>query len=141
MKEPTRDSVGAGECLVEEDDPPLSGDEVSARRGANRLRLIAVALAVKQAADDEQRREIDLERRIAEVRRWFGESVQDGREIERTFRRVCRTMSAEEQEQFLDDFVRTWGSIMTTANHRLREAFVGAVRHGSSTTRRRTRCS
>jgi hypothetical protein len=117
------------------DNAPCDCEVAKRRRRA--LKLVMIALVAKRVTDDELRRQVVLEHRIAEVRRWFDGSRRDGREIEEAFRRVCKTMTPEEQELFFDDFIRSWGSVMTAANRRLKDAFVEAVGPGTRTTTRR----
>lgn len=96
-------------------------------------------LAAEAAGDGSN---ADLECRIAEVRRWFKGSVRNGREIEVAFRHAFQTMTSEEVEMFFDDFIRSWGIVISAANRRLEDAFAGAVAGGTRPTRRRgTRCS
>ncbi len=103
---------------------------------ANRRRKMAarilVALVARHAeANVPWRRNMLLERRIAEVRRAFGSALDDGREIERRFRQIAETMTIEEREEFFHEFLASCGTVLGAAGNEMRKAFVESVRCGA----------
>ncbi|MBN1772550.1 MAG: hypothetical protein JXB32_14870 [Deltaproteobacteria bacterium] len=101
---------------------------------ADRRSLEAVTEAGRVLArrlGDEQRGRRALESRIKEVRRWMGAAFADGQTVEAAFLRVRETMTEEEREQFLHDFLESCGSVVRGAGRRLRDALVNAGEGGT----------
>jgi hypothetical protein len=113
---------------------PADADREMRRRA--RLRLVMIALAAKHAEDERRRRDLLLERRIAEVRRMFDADLGDGHEIEAMFGQACEVMAPEERERFLRDYLASCRAVLRAAGGRMRDAFIESLRHEASRTER-----
>ena len=106
---------------------------------AQENRLALAAFSVVDAANvvagvraGHRSRHALLEERIAEVRRWMGASLADGRAIEAAFRRVRDSMTVEEQEEFLAGFLESCGLVVRGAGRRLHDVFTDPIGNGGS---------
>ena len=100
-------------------------------------RVAEAAIAVVGAADvvadaraDGRRRRVLLEERVADVKRWMGAAFADGRDIEAAFRRVQDSMTPEEREEFLADFLASCGVAVRDAGRRMHDAFTESIGNG-----------
>ena len=86
--------------------------------------------ALVRQAEREQRQRERLESRIAQVKRWMGAALADGRAVEAAFIKVADEMDDEEREEFLRGFLESCGAVVRDTGRRLRRAIESADRQG-----------